>query len=110
MRQVASPTARGVSLIEVEKISHFIAEDRYTHASTESGRFLLNLSLTDFEARLDPACFLRIHRSSIVNLNFVEYVSGWFAGRLYVRLRARGRTELTVSRTNVQKLRQALGL
>jgi len=54
--------------------------------------------------------FLRIHRSAIVNLNFVEYVSGWFGGRLYVRLRDTKRTELTVSRTNVQQLRQALGL
>jgi putative NADH-flavin reductase len=50
------------------------------HACTENGRFSINLSLTDLEARLNPDRFLRIHRSVIGNLDFVDHLSNWFAG------------------------------
>jgi two-component system LytT family response regulator len=110
LRRVGSQTARGVSLIEVERVTHFISEDRYTYACTDTGRFLIDFSLAVLEERLDPACFVRIHRSAIVNLSYVDQVSGWFAGRFHVRLRDKARTELPVSRSNVNKLRHTLGL
>ena len=108
--RIACQTARGISLVDVQRISHFISEDRHSYACAETGRFLVNRSLCELEARLDPACFVRIHRSAIVNLHFIEHLSGWFAGRLHVRLRDSTKTELTVSRTSVNRLRGALGM
>jgi two-component system, LytTR family, response regulator len=37
-------------------------------------------TLTSLEAKLDPANFLRIHRSAIVNVQFVKEVQPWFHG------------------------------
>jgi two-component system LytT family response regulator len=53
-----------------------MSEDRHSYACAEAGRFLVNRSLSELETRLDPACFLRIHRSAIVNLHFVDQISG----------------------------------
>lgn len=95
-------------LIPVGDVTHFISEHRYTYAQTPQGRFLLELSLADLESRLNPVQFLRIHRSAIVNLQCVDQISRWFAGRVLVRLK--DKNELTVSRDKVAVLRKALGL
>jgi two-component system LytT family response regulator len=110
LSRIACETERGISLVDVQKVTHFVSEDRYSYACTQTGRYLVNRSLSDLEKRLDPASFVRIHRSAIVNLHFVEHLSRWFAGRMHVRLRDTARTELTVGRTSVSKLRAALGL
>jgi len=110
LRRVATQAKDGVSLIDVERVTYFISENRYSYACTEQGRFPVVLSLAELETRLDPEHFLRIHRSAIVNLDFVDYVSSWFAGRLYIRLRDQARSELTVGRDRVSGLRQALGM
>jgi two-component system LytT family response regulator len=110
LSRIACETGRGVSLVDVRRISHFVSEDRHSYACAETGRFLVNRSLSELETRLDPACFLRIHRSTIVNLHFVDQISRWFAGRIDVKLRDAAHTELTVSRTSVERLRGALGM
>lgn len=108
LQRVATRKGDRLSLIPVRDVTHFISEHRYTYAQTAQGRALLDLSLADLEHRLDPARFLRIHRSAIVNLQHVDQISRWFAGRVHVRLQ--DQTELTVSRDRVAALRQALGL
>jgi len=108
LQRVATRKGDRLSLIPVSEVTHFISEDRFTYASTAQGRFLVDLSLTDLEARLDPAHFLRIHRASIVNVQCVEQISRWFAGRVHVQLK--DKSELTVSRDKVNVLREKLGL
>lgn len=110
LSRIACQTKTGISLLDIQKVTHFISEDRLSYACTETGRFPINQSLSDLETRLDPASFLRIHRSAIVNLHFVHEISAWFAGRVHIKLRDPSRTELTVSRANVNKLRQMLGM
>lgn len=110
LRRISSQAGEQSILIDVATVTHFLAEDRVTYAITATGRHLLTVSLGDLEKRLDPSRFLRIHRSAIVNLDCVDTISRWFGGRLIVRLKGRAQTELPVSRANVPRLREALGL
>ena len=110
LKRVGTETREGIALLDVDRITHFISEERYTYACTENGRFPVSMPLGELEAQLDPAQFLRIHRSAIVNLQAVDRMSRWFAGRVVVRLRDRQRTELKVSRESVRALRVALGI
>jgi len=110
LQRVGTQSGENIALLDVDQVTHFVSEDRYVYACTERGRFLVTGSLSDLETRLDPAHFLRIHRSTIVNLRSIDQVSRWFAGRILVRLRNRERTELPVSRDKVRQLREALGL
>jgi two-component system, LytTR family, response regulator len=59
--------------------------------------------MSEFEARLDPATFLRIHRSHIVNLDHVASLAAYDATRLQVELR--DGTKLLASRTRSRELR-----
>jgi two-component system LytT family response regulator len=58
--------------------------------------------MASLERRLDPVQFLRIHRSTIVNLDCVKDLSALFNGEYEVRLR--NGTKLTLSRGYRQAL------
>jgi two-component system LytT family response regulator len=53
-------------------------------------------SLRELEGRLDPACFVRVHRSAIVNVEYIAEIHPLFHGDYELILR-RG-TRLTLSR------------
>jgi two-component system LytT family response regulator len=50
------------------------AEENYVRLSTGSETHLLRETMSHLESRLDSQVFLRVHRSFIVNLNFVKEV------------------------------------
>lgn len=50
------------------------AEENYVRLCTGPETHLLRETMSHLEARLDPRAFLRVHRSFIVNLNFVKEV------------------------------------
>ncbi len=53
---------------------------------------------------------MRIHRSTIVNIEFVKELYSWFSERMMVRINDGKDTELTVSRERVRALKERLGL
>lgn len=70
------------------------------HASTET--YLLSSSVSDLERRLDPSQFMRIHRSTIVNLDSIAQVEPYGGSDYQVVLR--DGTKLRVSRSNRDRL------
>jgi two-component system LytT family response regulator len=69
-------------------------------------RYLVHIKLRDLASRLDPARFVRIHRSHIVNLDAVRSVISVDPSRLEVRL-VDG-AAIVASRTGSKLLRQAM--
>ncbi|MNN17252.1 CO-responsive transcriptional regulator RcoM [compost metagenome] len=72
---------------------------------TREGEHLIRTPLAELIAGLDPEVFWQIHRSSIVNMEFVAGTRRDESGRLFVRMR-NSDTELPVSRAYMQKFRQ----
>ena len=56
-------------LLPVEKIEWIEAAEYYSCLHSNGRRFMLRETITDLSEKLDPRHFVRIHRSSIVNLN-----------------------------------------
>lgn len=50
------------------------AEENYVRLCTESETHMLRETMAHLEEKLDPEMFLRVHRSSIVNLQYVKEV------------------------------------
>ncbi|MCH8532252.1 MAG: LytTR family DNA-binding domain-containing protein [Saccharospirillum sp.] len=76
-----------IKVIAVEEIDFFKAEDKYTTLYSQGETYLVRLSIKQLEAQLDPQCFCRIHRSTLVNLHCVDKVDRDDLGqmRLYVK-------------------------
>lgn len=108
--RISSKTGERVEFIELSRVSHFYASDKLTYAATAQKDYMIDYTIQDLEQRLDPKTFVRIHRSTLLNVSYVHELYNWFAGRTMVRLKDQKRTELTVARDRVRVLKEKLGL
>lgn len=92
-----------IIVVPIAEIQRFEARDDYSALFTGNQRHLIHLRLMDLEQRLDPAVFVRVHRSHIVNLDFVEAMVPTDDARLEIVLR--DGTRLTASRSRSRHLR-----
>jgi two-component system, LytTR family, response regulator len=63
-----------ILFLPVSEIRWIAAEENYVRICTETDTHLLRETMAHLEERLDPQMFLRVHRSSIVNLQYVKEV------------------------------------
>jgi two-component system LytT family response regulator len=89
--------------IAVDGIDRLEAEDDYVGVHSGGKRYLVYLTMSEFEARLDPRRFVRIHRSHIVNLDKVAAFLPEDGGRLSIEMK--DGTKLGASRTRARELR-----
>jgi two-component system LytT family response regulator len=54
------------------EIEYLKADSKYTAIAARGRTFLVRIGISELEARLDPNRFIRIHRSALVNLDYVE--------------------------------------
>jgi two-component system LytT family response regulator len=107
--KIPSRSGDRIWLIELSRITHFLAKDKMTYAVTADRSYAIDSTIAELEEKLDPNQFLRIHRSTLLNISYVQEVNSWFAGGVVVRLKGEKRTELTVARDRVRALKQRLG-
>lgn len=100
-----------ILFLDLDKITHFVSEDKLTFAAMSEGkRHIVDQTLAELEQKLNSKGFVRIHRGTLVNLSYVGELYRWFAGGMRIKIKDRARTELTVSRSQVQLLKARLGL
>ena len=92
-----------ITPILVREIERLEAEDDYVAVYARGRRHLVYLRLAEFVRRLDPVQFLQIHRSHVVNLDFVNHLEPFDAGRLRVTMR--DGTAILASRVRSKELR-----
>ncbi|MBK9167500.1 MAG: response regulator transcription factor [Bryobacterales bacterium] len=107
-RRLPSRVGERVYFVDLDLVTHFYAEDKLTYAATEARAYVVDATIGELEQRLDPARFFRIHRATLVNLDFLLEMDSWFGGRVLIRLKDQKRTELTVARDRVRVLRERL--
>lgn len=68
--------------VDLERVILVRGADDYSEIVTLAGTHLVRMTLEQFQQRLDPAQFCRIHRSLIVNLGHVERFERDGSGRM----------------------------
>lgn len=56
----------------LEEVDHILAQGDYVELHTRGAAYLVRDTISSLEQRIDPARFVRCHRSVIVNLTFVR--------------------------------------
>jgi len=95
-----------VSLIPVAKLDYAEALDDYVSLVSEGRKHLKQQTISGLEMALDPALFVRIHRSYVVNLERVARIEP-YGKESKVAILTNG-VKLPVSRTGYSRLRKLL--
>jgi len=105
LRRIPVRDGDDIILISVGRIASVVAHGELLYLFTVDGtRHAINYRLKDLEARLDPALFVRLSRSALVNLAMVTRISPMPGGAYLVFLTTR--QELPVSRQRARVLRE----
>ena len=99
-------SAEEISFVKAADVAWIESAGNYVRLHTAAGERIVRTSLRELESRLDPAVFVRVHRSAFVNLDYVQKLEPYFHGEFVITLR--GGTRLTSSRTYSARLRELL--
>jgi two-component system, LytTR family, response regulator len=61
-------------VLDVADIEWIAAADYYSRVHCAAASYLIRQSLTRLLAQLDPAVFVRVHRSAVVNIDHIRLV------------------------------------
>jgi DNA-binding LytR/AlgR family response regulator len=76
------------TFIKVGNVKYIISQNTYSKVFLSDGRsYRLKKTLTEIENLLPIRNFIRIHRSSIINIDFVSKIEKWFNNSFRVYLR-----------------------
>ena len=95
-----------ISILPVESIKWIEAQDDYVMINSEQGRFLKKKTMRYFENHLNENMFIRIHRSYIINADYIQHLEQ--KGKESYRLILKNGRELPVSKTGLTKLKNTL--
>jgi len=101
------PRGERLQLIESMTIHWLEASDNYVHVHTASQSYLLRRTLQDLLTQLGEARFVRIHKSSAVNVAEIQSLTPLFKGDYELQLRG-GKT-LRLSRRYRDELFSRMG-
>jgi two-component system LytT family response regulator len=85
--------------VKLDDIAYFKADDKYVSLFKRNGKEMItDQTLTQLEEKL-PDNFLRVHRSVLLNKNYVQEVQAYFNCRYIIVLNDREQTRITTGRS-----------
>ncbi|HEX5724930.1 MAG TPA: LytTR family DNA-binding domain-containing protein [Longimicrobiaceae bacterium] len=96
-----------LELVKTAELDWIEAEGNYVRLHAGKGSYLIREKISTLEERLDPEAFVRVHRSTIVNLNRVRELRPLPSGDYTVTLT--DGTELKLSRGYRHRLAERVG-
>lgn len=97
-----------IHIIKTDELIYLQACGDYVMLNTPSGEYLKEQTMKYFETHLPPDTFVRVHRSSIVNVTQISRVE--LFGKETYQLLLKNGTKLRVSLTGYRLLKERLGL
>ncbi|NVM77493.1 two-component system LytT family response regulator [Duganella sp. SG902] len=89
--------------LALDEIEYIKTDSKYTAIVARGQTFLVRAGITEIEAQLDLTRFFRVHRSALINLDYVDSMKTDDRSRLLIRMR--DGSSLTASRETAKILR-----
>jgi two-component system, LytTR family, response regulator len=90
--------------LPIEEIMFLEASGDYTILTTKADQFVSSSGIGKLEEILNPDIFIRVHRSTIININFLKEIEKHFNGGMIVKMQS-GKS-FPVSRTYAKLIRK----
>lgn len=107
LERIMVRTGRRVAVVRVDDIDWIEASDYYARLHVGARSYLVREAIGALESKLDPARFVRIHRSVIISLDRILALDPYVQGEHVVTLR--DGTRLAISRRRRGAVERALG-
>jgi two-component system LytT family response regulator len=107
--RIASRLGDRLQFLDLPRVTHFYAEDKLTYAVAEGKAYCVDSTITELERKLDPRKFVRVHRSTMVNIHWIKEVASLPGGALNLRLKDGRDTDLTVARDRAREFKTRVG-
>jgi len=104
LARVALRAAGKITFVNIEDLLYVQAAENYVQLHLKTSRHLLHVPIATLESSLDPAMFLRIHRSLIVNVRHIQELETGPHGEYIVVLK--GGARLQSSRSFHEKIKR----
>jgi DNA-binding LytR/AlgR family response regulator len=98
LRWIRASLGNDLTLIHVDDVLYFQAQDKYTRVVTAQAEALIRKPIRELYDALDPEAFWQIHRGTIVNLRAIDKVTRDWRDQPVIALTGRAE-RLMVSRT-----------
>jgi two-component system, LytTR family, response regulator LytT len=103
-------TGDQIRSVEMEEVAYFYAEEDVAFVMLKNkSRYIVDYTLNQLEAELDPKHFHRLSRGCIARITAIKKVSKYFNSRLLVELEPPMEEKVLVSRVNVAEFLKWLG-
>ncbi len=99
----------GFGILKVEEVDYFEADGDTVYCHSDNSKYEINKRLYRVENELSNKGFIRINKSTVINIMAVNEIIPWFGGRLLLRIQ-NSKDELEVSKFYVKPFRRMLGL
>jgi len=106
LERIVVKSGSKIKVIPVDKINYLEAQDDYVMIFTDEGRHMKQGTMKYFEAHLDHAKFIRIHRSYIVRIDQVTQLEPYSKENYILKLK--NGAALQVSRSGLKILKESL--
>lgn len=107
LERIVVKTGSKIKIIPVREIKYLQAEDDYVMIFIEGEKHLKQQTMKYFETHLDPREFVRVHRSYIARIGFIESIE-LYEKESYI-LKLKDGNTLPVSKSGYLNLRGKLG-
>ena len=82
-KKLSIRSGRSIILVEPDELDWADSEGKYVRLHLRKEVLVLKMSISALEQELDPQRFVRIHRSTIVNMDRVRQIQPWRNRRTY---------------------------
>jgi two-component system, LytTR family, response regulator len=86
MTRIAVDAGTHVTFVPAAEITWVEAKGKHTLVHTQTETYTRREGLSELAAHLDPAEFLRVHRSSVVRIDRIREIHRWSRGGYYLVL------------------------
>jgi Response regulator of the LytR/AlgR family len=108
LQRIAVKSGSKIEIIAGSDIVYLESEGDYVMIHTKTGKFLKEKTMKYFEQHLDPDSFIRIHRSSIININEISRIE-LFEKESYI-IKMKNGDQVKASNSGYKALKDALKL
>jgi DNA-binding LytR/AlgR family response regulator len=105
LQWIKAAVGPALRLIAVDEVAYLRSDEKYTLVAWSGGEALIRKTIRELADELDPAVFVQIHRSAIVNLHHISQVVRSVNDTAHVHLRNH-KAVLPVSRSYIHVFRQ----